>query len=169
MIKSYNGDTPEIADSAFVSEMAYVTGDVHVKNEASVWPFVCIRGDVGPTTVDERTNVQDHTMLHEADIGEGVTIGHNVVVDQSTVESNCLIGISSSVLRGAVVEEGSIVAAGAIVREGQCVPEGSFAYGVPAEIRPLEEDKQKQIPVYAESYRSLRENYLDEGGFEDRK
>lgn len=166
MIKEYAGDTPEIAGSAFVSEMAYVTGDVTVKAEASVWPFVCIRGDVGPTTVGERTNVQDHTMLHEAEVGEDVTIGHNAVVDQSTVESNCLIGISSSVLRGAVVGEGSIVAAGAVVREGQRVPEGSFAVGVPAEVRPLEAAKQDQIPVYAESYKSLSRSYLEEGGFE---
>ncbi len=124
MIKEFQGDYPEIPESAFVSEMAYVLGDVTLEENVSLWPYVCIRGDVGPTHVGAETNVQDHTMLHECEIGEGVTIGHNVVIDQCTVQDSCLIGISSSVLRGAVVEDNCIVAAGAVVREGQTVPEG---------------------------------------------
>jgi len=163
MIRSLEGTEPDVADSAFVSEMAYVVGDVTLGEKCSVWPFVCIRGDIGPTTVGERSNVQDHSMLHEADIGDGVTVGHNVTIDQARVEDDCLVGIGSSVLNGAVVGEGSIVAAGAVVREGQEVPPGSMAYGVPAETRELDEATRKQIPVYAQSYVENRERWREAG------
>jgi carbonic anhydrase/acetyltransferase-like protein (isoleucine patch superfamily) len=168
MIRALGDATPKVPDSAFVSEMAYVVGDVTLDEKSSVWPFVCIRGDIGPTTVGRRTNVQDHTMLHEAEVGDGVTLGHNVTVDQARVEDDCLVGIGASVLRGATVGEGSIVAAGAVVREGQEVPPGSLAYGVPAETRELDDAMQDQIPVYAQSYVDNRERWKDEGGFDAR-
>ena len=37
MIRSFNGKTPEIADSAFVSEAAYVLGDVRIGDNSGVW------------------------------------------------------------------------------------------------------------------------------------
>jgi carbonic anhydrase/acetyltransferase-like protein (isoleucine patch superfamily) len=168
MIRSLGGETPAVPDSAFVNETAYVVGDVTLGEKSSVWPFVCIRGDIGPTTVGDRSNVQDHSMLHEAEIGDGVTLGHNVTVDQATVEDNCLVGIGASVLRGATVREGSIVAAGAVVREGQEVPPGSLAYGVPAETREIDDTMQEQIPVYAQSYVENRATWKDAGGFDAR-
>ena len=168
MIRSLEGTEPEVPESAFVSEMAYVVGDVTLGEKASLWPFVCIRGDVGPTNIGDRSNIQDHSMLHEAEIGDDVTVGHNVTVDQSEVEDNCLVGIGSSVLRGAVIGEGSIVAAGAVVREGQEVPPGSLAYGVPAETRELNEAQREQIPMYAQSYVENRKRWKKAGGFDAR-
>ncbi len=38
MIRSLNGKTPKIAESAFVSEAAYVVGDVEIGQESNVWP-----------------------------------------------------------------------------------------------------------------------------------
>ncbi|MFP4189246.1 MAG: gamma carbonic anhydrase family protein [Halobacteriales archaeon] len=168
MIRSLEGDAPSIPDSAFVSETAYVVGDVTLGERSSVWPFVCIRGDIGPTTVGEESNVQDHSMLHEAEIGDGVTVGHNVTVDQARVEDDCLVGIGSSVLRDATVCEGSVVAAGAVVREGQEVPSGSLAYGVPAETRELNEAVREQIPVYAQSYVENRKRWKEAGDYDAR-
>lgn len=168
MIRSLEGTTPSVPDSAFVSEAAYVVGDVSLGERASVWPFVCIRGDIGPTTVGEESNVQDHSMLHEAEIGDGVTIGHNVTVDQARVEDDCLVGIGASVLRDATVREESVVAAGAVVREGQEIPSGTLAYGVPAETRPLDDAVREQIPVYAQSYVENRKRWKEAGGFDAR-
>ncbi len=168
MIRALEDTEPEVAESAFVSEMAYVVGDVTMEEKSSLWPFVCVRGDIGPTTVGERSNVQDHSMLHEAEIGDGVTVGHNCVVDQASVEDSCLVGIGSSVLQGAVVESESVVAAGAVVRENQRVPEGHMAYGVPAETSPLDDRVREQIPVYAESYVDNRSRWKQAGGFDAR-
>ncbi|WP_238709544.1 gamma carbonic anhydrase family protein [Natronorubrum halophilum] len=92
---------PEIADSAFVSELAYAVGDITVGERSSLWPFVCLRGDGGPTAVGSETNVQEFSMLHGATIGDRVTIGHNVVIDYATVEDDSLVGMSSTVQKGA--------------------------------------------------------------------
>lgn len=168
MIRSLGGTEPEVPDSAFVSEMSYVVGDVTLGEKSSTWPFVCIRGDIGHTGVGDRSNVQDHSMLHEADIGEDVTVGHNVTIDQARIEDDCLLGIGSCVLRGAVVREESIVAAGAVVREGQEVPSGKLAYGVPAETKDLADATREQIPVYAQSYLENRRRWKEAGGYDSR-
>ena len=44
MIRSFNGKTPEIADSAFISDAAYIIGDVEIGENSSVWPGAVIRG-----------------------------------------------------------------------------------------------------------------------------
>ena len=166
MLRTFDGDSPAISESAFVSEMAYLVGDVAVDAEASVWPFVCIRGDYGPTTIGRTTNVQDFTMLHEADLGERVTVGHSIVIDRASVGDRSLIGISSTLLPGSSVGDDCIVAGGAVVREGQEIPDGHLAYGVPAETRPLDEGHREEISWYAEEYLSLASRYRSEGGFE---
>jgi carbonic anhydrase/acetyltransferase-like protein (isoleucine patch superfamily) len=164
MQRSFEETSPVVADSAFVSEMAYLVGDVVIEDRASVWPFVCMRGDYGPITVGARTNVQDFTMLHEATVGTGVTIGHNVVLDRATVGDDSLIGISSTVLPGAIVGDECIVAAGSLVREDQEIPDGHMAYGTPAEVQPLSKEHREEIEWYGEEYLELANRYRREGG-----
>ena len=160
------GDRPDVADSAFVSRQAYLIGDVSVGERASVWPFVCARGDSGPVEVGEGTNVQEFTMLHGARLGDRVAVGHGAVVDFATVEADVLVGINSVVLSGATIESDSIVAAGAVVRHDQTVPEGHMAYGTPAETRPLTDDQRAEISRVQEHYVERAREYKAEGGFE---
>nr|WP_202614543.1 gamma carbonic anhydrase family protein [Halostella litorea] len=160
-LRPFEGDRPAVADSAFVSEMAYLVGDVTVAERASVWPFVCVRGDYGPVSVGSETNVQDFTMLHEATLGSGVTVGHNVVVDRATVGDDTLIGMSSTILPEASVGDDCIVAAGTVVREGQEIPDGHMAYGSPPETKPIGEDRKEQIRWYCEEYLRLSERYRE--------
>ncbi|MFC7078719.1 gamma carbonic anhydrase family protein [Haloarcula halophila] len=159
MQRPFDGTTPRVADEAFVSEMAYAVGDVDVGPRASIWPFVCLRGDGGTVTVGEESNVQEFTMLHGATIGEEVTIGHGAVVDYATVHDHALVGMGSAVMGGATVESDCIVAANAVVRQGQRVPSGHMAYGIPAETRPLTDEQLAQIGETHESYVELAATY----------
>ncbi|XVH33220.1 gamma carbonic anhydrase family protein (plasmid) [Haloferacaceae archaeon DSL9] len=158
--------SPIVSDSAFVSEQAYLIGDVAVEPRASVWPFVCIRGERTPVTVGSESNVQEFTMIHGAEIGESVTVGHNVVIDYATVADRCLIGMQSAVLRGATIESNSLVAAGAVVLQGQTVPKGHMAYGIPAKAKPLTEEQQHEIDRVHKHYVKLSRAYKEEGHFE---
>lgn len=167
MRRTFEGSDPAVAETAFVSEMAYLVGDVVVGPDASVWPFVCVRGDFGPTSIGERTNVQDFTMLHEADIGPDVTIGHQVTVDGASVGANSLVGIGATVLAGATVGSESIVAAGAVVPPDATVPDGEIAYGVPAETRPLDDDHRKYIRWNRDQYLEMAERYRRDGDLDD--
>ena len=161
-----DGHQPAVAESAFVSEMSYLVGDVAVDERASLWPFTCLRGDGGATVVGKETNVQEFTMLHGAELGDEVTVGHSVVVDYATVEDHSLVGMQSAVLRGATVESNCIVAAGAVVLQGQTVPEGHMAYGAPAETKPLTDDQLDEISRVHEHYVELGQQYKSAGRFE---
>ena len=147
---------PEIDDDdTFVSRTAYLVGDVTVGTGSSLWPFVCLRGDVGPVTVGNETNVQEFTMLHGATLGDEVSVGHGAVVDFATVKDHSLIGMGSSIMGGATVESDCIVAANAVVLQDQTVPEGHMAYGVPAETTPLTDEQLEGISETREHYSEL--------------
>lgn len=156
MRRTFEGASPVVAENAYVSEPTVLTGDVTVAEEASLWPFVCLRGDRGPVDVGARTNVQEFSMLHGATLGADVTVGHGAVVDFATVEDHSLVGMGSAVMGGATVESNCIVAANAVVLQGQTVPEGHLAYGSPAETRPITEEQLEQIS-------STRDHYVDLG------
>jgi carbonic anhydrase/acetyltransferase-like protein (isoleucine patch superfamily) len=160
------GHTPVVADSAFVSKLSALIGDVTVGERASVWPFTCLRGDGATVTVGDETNVQEFTMLHGADLGDRVTVGHGVVVDYATVEDCSLVGMNSCVLRDATVESGSIVAAGAVVLQDQTVPEGHLAYGAPAQTKPLTDAQRDEIERVHQHYVDLSREYRQTGRFE---
>lgn len=159
MIRSFGERIPQVPDSAFISEMAYLIGDVTLGERTSMWPFACARGDFKSTTVGDKTNIQEFTMLHGAEIGSRVSIGHGVVIDEAIVGDETLIGISSAVLGDAVVGSNCIVAAGALVRENQEIPDGHIAYGVPAETQPLTDDHRELISWICDEYLGMMERY----------
>jgi carbonic anhydrase/acetyltransferase-like protein (isoleucine patch superfamily) len=165
MERTFDGATPAVAETAFVSEVAYLVGDVTVGERASCWPFVCCRGDGGPVSVGRETNVQEFTTLHGATLGEGVTVGHGAVVDYATVEDHALVGLQSAILRGATVESNCVVAANAVVTHDQTIPEGHLAYGTPAETRPLTDAQRDEIGRIHEQYVELAGQYRA-GGLE---
>ena len=163
MQRAFEGATPAVAESAFVSELTYLVGDVTVGERASLWPFVCLRGDGGPVTVGAETNVQEFSMLHGATLGDGVTVGHNVVIDYATVGDSALVGMSSTLQQGARVESGSIVAPGCVVTEDQTVPADHVAYGVPATTTALDEAQQAEIERVHELYVDHAATYKEAG------
>ena len=95
MIRSFNGKTPRVDPTAFVSEAAYVVGDVEIGPYSSVWPGVVIRGDMGRITIGSHTNIQDNSVVHsdtDATLGDYVTLGHSVVCHAARVEDYALLG-----------------------------------------------------------------------------
>ena len=63
MIRTLDGKRPNIHPEAFVSETAYIIGDVTVKAKASIWPGTVIRADSGKIIIGEGTNVQDNSVI----------------------------------------------------------------------------------------------------------
>ena len=45
MIRSLGNQSPKIHPTAFVSEAAYVIGNVEIGEGSSIWPGTIIRGD----------------------------------------------------------------------------------------------------------------------------
>ena len=140
MIRSFRGNKPRIADSAYVDPGAHVIGNVEIGAGSSIWPTAVLRGDLEPIRVGSMTNLQDGALVHTdpgfpALIGDRVTVGHAAVLHGCVVEDDSLIGIGAIVLNNARIGKGAVVAAGALVPEGMEVPDGMMAMGVPAKVR----------------------------------
>ena len=136
-VRSLDGKSPRIAESAFVSEAAYLIGDVEVGPQSSVWPGVVIRADSGKIVIGARSNVQDNTVIHadaDASIGDDVTIGHGVVCHAKYIGDGALIGNGAVMNDGVEVGEGSLVAAGAVLPERVVIPAGSLVRGMPGRV-----------------------------------
>ena len=107
MIRSYRNRWPQIAPSAYIDPAAIVIGDVTIGEHSSIWPGVVIRGDVHWIRIGARTNIQDGSVLHvmkdeyPLTIGDGVTVGHGVILHGCTIEPNVLIGMGSILLNSA--------------------------------------------------------------------
>ena len=157
MIRSFQGKTPKIHPTAWVSETAYVIGDVEIGEYSSVWPGTVIRGDTIKITLGRYVDIQDNSVLHadsDAFYGDYVSLGHGVICHAKQIGSNCLIGNGATLNDGVVLGEYSIVASGAVVLENRVFPEKSFLLGVPATAReePTNESHHERIRRTAENY-----------------
>jgi carbonic anhydrase/acetyltransferase-like protein (isoleucine patch superfamily) len=138
MVRNFNGKTPKIASTAFVSEAAYVIGDVEIGENSSVWPGAIIRGDVASIKIGDNSQIEDNCVVHTGSplvIGDSVHIGHSVVIHCSKIGNNVLIGNNATLLDEAEIGDSCLIAAGSLVREGMKIPGDSFAAGVPAEVK----------------------------------
>jgi carbonic anhydrase/acetyltransferase-like protein (isoleucine patch superfamily) len=149
----------------YVHESAVLMGDIELEDDCSVWPNAVLRGDLAPIRLGKGSNVQDCAVLHverthPCEIGEMVTIGHCAVVHGAVVNDGCLIGMNATVLEGSVIGRGSMVGANALVTSGTIVPPNSLVVGVPARVVKSDLDMEKKARRYAESYVSLKDEYL---------
>ena len=137
IIKSVRGFTPEFGKNCYLADNATVIGDVHMGDDCSIWFGAVLRGDVNPIRIGNRVNIQDNCTLHTTfndsvvDIGDDVTVGHNVVIHGARIEAQALIGIGSVLLDHVVVGSNTLVAAGSVVLERTVLEPNSLYAGVP--------------------------------------
>ena len=167
MIRSFNGKTPRIAETAWVSESAYVVGDVEIGEYSSVWPGAVIRGDFGRIVIGANTHIEDNCVLHCAPpamtIGDNNIIGHAVVVHGRSVGSNCLIGNNATLLDDSEIGDGCVIAAGALVPPRTVVPAGSRAMGVPAVVAALPAGGRAPGASASGGYKDMAQRYKAAG------
>ncbi len=171
MIRSYGGKTPIIHPSAFVSEAAYVLGDVEIGEGSSIWPGVVIRADAAKITIGKNSNVQDNSVLHAdtpMNIGDHVTIGHLVMCHATEIGNNSLLGNGATLNHGVKIGEGSLVAAGATLIEGMEVPDNSIVAGTPGRVRgDVQERHRKLMDGATNSYIRRTPLFKEQGDLED--
>jgi carbonic anhydrase/acetyltransferase-like protein (isoleucine patch superfamily) len=169
MIRSYKGIWPTVPDSCYVDESAQVLGDVVLGENASIWMNAVVRGDVNYIRIGANSNIQDCSVMHgmlnqwSVEVGEWVTVGHNVTLHGCVVEDRCLIGMGVIILNGARIGAGSIIAAGTLIPEETVIPAGSLVMGIPGKVRKqLDDEEQQTILRYAKNYLGYKETYLAE-------
>ncbi|MEW5737795.1 MAG: gamma carbonic anhydrase family protein [Myxococcota bacterium] len=153
--------TPVVKASAFVHPGAWVLGDVHLGEEASVWPTAVLRGDVGRIFVGARTNLQDGTIAHATTgvstttIGEECTVGHRVILHGCTVGNRCLIGMGAVVMDNVVLGDECFVAAGALIPPGKVFEPKSFILGSPG--KRVREVNAEELAMMARGWKGYVE------------
>ena len=130
-----------------------------------------VRGDVHSIRIGAYSNVQDCSVLHgmrnqyAVNIGEWVTVGHNVTLHGCAVEDRCLIGMGSVILNNVRIGRGSIIAAGTVIPENMVIEPNSLVMGVPGKVRKkLNAKDEEMILRYARNYLDYTQTYLNERG-----
>ncbi|KAA6349480.1 Maltose O-acetyltransferase [termite gut metagenome] len=152
LIKSVRGFSPKIGENCFLADNATIIGDVIIGNNCSIWFNTVLRGDVNSIRIGDEVNIQDGSVLHTLyqksviEIGNHVSIGHNVTIHGARIEDYALIGMGATVLDHAVIGEGAIIAAGALVLSNTVIDAGSIWGGVPAKfIKKVDPAQAKEL------------------------
>ena len=152
LIKSVRGFTPAIGKDCYLAENATIVGDVVMGDGCSIWFNTVLRGDVNSIRIGNHVNIQDGSVLHTlyeksvVEIGDYVSIGHNVTVHGAKIDQYALIGMGSTLLDYAEVGEGAIVAAGSVVLSNTKIPPYTLWAGVPAkQIKEVEPTQTNEI------------------------
>ncbi len=167
-IRAFQGVSPDIHETAYIDPMAVIIGDVTIGEHASIWPFAVARGDVHRITIGSRTNIQDGTVMHVTHagrftgegspliVGDGVTVGHGVILHACRIGNGVLVGMGATVLDGAEVGEQAMIGAGALVVSGKKVQPKSLWLGSPARFaRWLSDRELEELAYSAENYVKL--------------
>ena len=120
------------------------------------------RGDADEIIIGDNTNIWTlpyHTNDGKPTVlGQGISVGHSVVLHGCRVMDHCIVGMGSIVLDGATVEEDCMMGAGAVVSPNTRIPKGSLALGIPARvIRALKPEELTHIRWNADEYLKLSE------------
>ncbi len=166
LIKSVRGFTPIFGKNCFFADNATIIGDVVMGDECSVWFNTVLRGDVNSIRIGHRVNIQDGSVIHTlygksvTEIGDNVSVGHNVIIHGAKVEENVLLGMGSIILDHAVIGRNSIIAAGSVILTNTVVEPGSIYAGVPARrVKSVDPEQTREMII------KIAENYLFYAGW----
>ena len=170
MIRSLGDKTPKIHPTAFISEFAYVIGDVEIGEGSSVWPGAVVRADMGRIVIGNHTNVQDNSVVHgdaDVEIGDYVTIGHKVLCHAKTVGDRAVIGNGATLNDGVEIGEYSLIASGTMLVDNVKIPPRSLVVGSPGKVlREVGERHLERMKWYCDVYMEKTKKYKAQGNLE---
>ncbi len=161
LIIPLRGKTPKFGDNCFLAENSSIIGDVVMGSDCSVWFSTVLRGDVNSIRIGNCVNIQDGSVLHTLfkkstiEIGDYVSIGHNVTIHGAKIHDYALIGMGSVVMDDAEVGKGAIVAAGAVVLSRTKIGPNELWAGAPAKFIKMVDPAQS-----SEINQKIAHNYL---------
>ena len=140
MIYEYNGYKPVVHESAFVHELAAVTGNVIIGKNVYIGPGAAVRGDWGEITIEDGCNVQENCTMHvfpgkSVILKESAHIGHGAIIHGGKIGKNTLIGMNSVIMDDAEVGDECIVGALCFIKAEMKIANRKLVVGNPAIIK----------------------------------
>ena len=140
MIYEFNEYKPVVHESAFVHDLAAVTGNVYIGRDVYVGPGAAIRGDWGEIIIEDGCNIQENCTIHvfpgkSVVLRESAHIGHGAVIHGGKIGSNTLIGMNSVVMDDAEVGDECIIGALCFIKAETKIPNRKLVVGNPAIIK----------------------------------
>ena len=170
MIYQFQGKSPQIDSSAYVSETAVIIGDVEIGPRCFIGPYAVIRGDAARIVIEEESAIEDCVVIHAGGaiqsvrIGKRVTIGHAATVHSTLIEDNANIGMGAVLSLYSEIGEYAVVGECALVKKGQRIPPRVVIGGIPASVlRILEERDLATWEATKEHYVKLAAAYSTPG------
>lgn len=158
MMYSLGDKAVQAHDSAFLAPGSHVIGDVILGKNSSIWFNAVLRGDCDRITIGEGSNIQDGSVLHtdegiSLNIGQGVTVGHKVMLHGCDIGDYSLIGINAVILNGAKIGKHCVIGANALITEGKVIPDGSVVMGAPGKVvKEVTEQQKAMLEMSAQHY-----------------
>ena len=172
-VRNFGDKQPLIHHSVYIDSQACVIGDVEIGENSSIWPMTVVRGDVNSIQIGSDTNIQDGSILHVTHksahdlnggplkIGNGVTVGHAVILHACEIGDYCLIGMGSTVMDKCKIEHHAMIGAGSVVPPNKHIKSGELWLGNPAKkVRNLTEKERLNLEYSANHYVKLKNKYL---------
>jgi gamma-carbonic anhydrase len=166
-------ETAQRADSLLIAgdQAGYIAatvtvtggGPLRMEEGSSVW-FGCVLelGHLG-VAIASNANVQDNSILrseqHQVRVGEGSTIGHNVLLHDCVIGAQSLVGMGTTLSPGTIVMDHTLVAAGSCTAPGQVLDTGWLWAGRPA--RPIARMNERWRRVIESSAGIYREYAIE--------
>ena len=168
MIRSLGKRKPKIDASVFISERAYVVGDIEIGKNSSIWPGAVLRADRFRIRIGSNCSIQDNCVIHagvsDLIIGNNVTIGHGSVIHCARIGNTVLVGMHATLGSFAEVGDFSIVGAHSMVADYFEVPPRSLVVGVPAKMkRSVSKKEINRIVSGADFYADLAKDFKKRG------
>jgi len=152
-------------DDYFIAPSADLIGNVTIENNVSIWFQVVIRADMDEVIIGADSNIQDGSIIHVDEgypvhIGDGVTVGHKVMLHGCKIGNNSLIGMNATILNGAQIGDNCIIGAGTLITENKQIPDNSLVMGVPGKVvKQLTQEQIEQLKLSSTHYVNNGQRY----------
>jgi carbonic anhydrase/acetyltransferase-like protein (isoleucine patch superfamily) len=164
MIRELGEKKPKIAETAFVSEAAYVVGDVEIGENSSIWPGAVLRADRFRIRIGSNSNIQDNCVVHagfsDVTIGNNVTIAHGSMIHCARIGNHVFIGMHTVLNNQSEIEDFCMIGAYSMIKDHFKVPAQSLVVGIPARIlRALNDQELERILSGSNFYVDLAKEF----------
>lgn len=168
MIRNFGKRKPKIDPSVFVSENAYVIGDIKIGRDSSIWPGAVLRADRFRIQIGCNCSIQDNCVIHagmsDVIIGNNVTVGHGSIIHCARIGNNVLIGMLTSLGFLSEIGDDCMIGTHSLLKDNFKVPPRSLVVGLPARIKRAVNRKEIERIIYAANfYTDLSKDFKKQG------